>query len=134
MPVRLSSLFAVAAPLCLALCSCGGDNSPPPPPPTAYDQDGTTPISLSLSDTLEVANLDFSTSSFAVVLAAAHGTITLDPASGDFTYFPDAGYMGLDDFEWQVSDQYGVSDVAEYTIGVGVAATIRADHLPLASR
>jgi hypothetical protein len=131
---RFSSLFVVAGPLCLALGSCGGDNSPPPPPPTAYDQQNTTSINLSLSDTLEVANVDFSTSSFSVVEVAEHGTITLDPDSGEFTYFPDGGYSGVDDFFWQVSDRYGVSNVAEYTIGVGVAAMMQVQRGSVASR
>jgi hypothetical protein len=133
MQPRLLTLSLSAVPLCLALWSCG-NNTPPPPPPTAYDQDNTTPINVSLSDTLATANVDFSTSSFSVVTPATSGTITLDPNSGDFTYFPDAGFSGVDDFFWQVSDQYGVSNVAEYTIGVGVAATIHVERLPVASR
>lgn len=134
MPPRLTTWSVFTVPLCLALWSCGGDNPPPPPPPTAYDQQNTTPINVSLSDGLETANVDFSTSSFSVVTAAMNGTITLDPNNGDFTYFPDAGFTGVDDFFWQVSDQYGVSNVAEYQIGVGVAASIHIDHQPVASR
>ncbi len=127
------SLLVIAVPLCLSLWSCGGDNAPPPPPPTAYDQQNTTPINVSLSDALAAANVDFSTSSFSVVTSAANGTITLDPNSGDFTYFPDANFSGVDDFFWQVSDQYGVSNVAEYQIGVGVAASVQGSHGPVAS-
>jgi len=134
MQSRLFTLSVFAIPLCLALWSCGGDNPPPPPPPTAYDQENTTPIGVSLSDALEVANVDFSTSDFVVLTPATNGTIMLDPASGEFTYYPDASFSGVDDFFWQVSDQYGVSNVAEYTIGVGVAASIHDGHLPLASR
>jgi hypothetical protein len=127
-------LLALAVPLCLALWSCGSDNTPPPPPPTAYDQQGTTSINLPLSDTLMAANVDFSTSDFVVVTAAEDGTIQLDPDSGDFTYFPDNGFTGVDSFFWQVSDQYGVSNVAEYEIGVGVAASITVERVPVASR
>ncbi len=125
---------ALTIPLCLALWSCGGNNPPPPPPPTAYDQQSTTPENVSLSDALLAANVDFSTSDFVIVTAAENGTITVDPASGDFTYFPDANFIGIDSFFWQVSDQYGISNVAEYEIGVGVAAAIHLERMPVASR
>jgi hypothetical protein len=134
MQPRRLNLLVSAVPLCLALWSCGGNNPPPPPPPTAYDQQNTTPINVSLTDNLEVANLDYSTSVFSIVTAAAAGTIQLDQFTGNFTYFPDANVSGVDDFFWQVSDQYGVSNVAEYQIGVGVAAAIPAGHMPVANR
>ena len=127
-------LFVFAVPLLLALCSCGGDNPPPSPPPTAYDQENTTPINVSLTDTLEAANVDFTTSTFSIVTAATSGSIELNPNSGNFTYFPDANFTGVDNFIWQVTDQWGASNVAEYQIGVGVAASIQGNLHPLASR
>lgn len=133
MSFRPSALIAIVVPLSLLLWSCGGDNSPPPPP-TAYDQTDTTSGNVSLSSTLEQANVDFNTSDFVITTSAANGAITLDPVSGDFTYFPNAGFVGVDDFFWQVSDQFGYSNVAEFTIGVGVPAMIQVEAVPLAAR
>ena len=132
--LRRSPVLVFAVPLFLALWSCGGDDGPPPPPPTAYDQDDTTSINLSLSSSLDAANVDFSTSDFVIVTSAANGTITIDPASGDFTYIPDANFTGVDDFFWQVDDQFGNSNVAEFTIGVGVPPAIHVERTPIAIR
>lgn len=134
----ISSLLVVAVPLCLALWSCGSDNPPPPPPPTAYDQATTiseNPAPPGLSDTLESANVDYSTSYFTVIDYPQFGTLTyFDTYTGDFTYDPDANTVDIDSFTWEVSDQYGESNVATYTIGVGTNAAIHGDRQPVASR
>jgi hypothetical protein len=136
MPLLRSSLLALAVPLCLVLWSCGG-NDAPPPPPTAYDQQGVTGVDVSLSDSLDAANVDFSTCTFFIVTPPQFGSYSLDPDTGDFTYFPDNGYVGDDNFLWQVNDQFGDSNVADYEIGVGEPAAFHTIHLeraPIAIR
>ena len=55
---------------------------------------------------------------------SAHGHVTMDPASGDFTYTPDAGFHGVDRFSLEIktwADQWGHStDVHDYIFFVTV--------------
>src|SRR5690554_4254437 len=48
----------------------------------------------------------------------AHGTLRLDPATGQFTYIPDANYSGADSFVVTVSDTHGNSVNTPVTISV----------------
>ncbi len=121
MPIRARLLTATAGlPALLIsslmLCSCGDD--PPPPPPSAYDQDGQTDVDTSLDSSLDASDVDYSTSTFTIDESAENGTIDLDPDTGDFTLYPDQGFEGTDSFLWEVSDAWGTSNIAEFTIDV----------------
>lgn len=111
-------------PLTIALSSCGGQSDPPPA--TAYDQQTTIGVNTILTDTLDAANVDYSTCTFSIVTTVSNGVISdFDLDTGEFTYTPDSNFVGIDDFFWEVDDQWGDSNVAEYTIGVGVSAGIQ---------
>jgi|GEM_PF-1471629 len=63
---------------------------------------------------------------YAIVTQGAHGTVTItDAATGAFQYVPAAGYSGLDNFTFDVTDPYGTtSDPGTEMVDVGdVAAT-----------
>jgi hypothetical protein len=51
------------------------------------------------------------------VSGPSNGTVTLNP-NGDFTYTPDPGFLGTDQFDYQVCDNSGACDTATVTIDV----------------
>ncbi|MGH2815015.1 MAG: Ig-like domain-containing protein, partial [Actinomycetota bacterium] len=53
------------------------------------------------------------------ITTAAGGQVTFY-GDGLFYYRTPAGFVGVDRFEYGVSDSYGARDVGEVTIGVGV--------------
>jgi Bacterial Ig domain len=55
------------------------------------------------------------------ITTAAGGQVTFY-GDGLFLYRTPAGFVGLDRFQYGVSDSYGARDVGEVTIGVGVPA------------
>lgn len=58
-----------------------------------------------------------------------------DPDYGDFTYAPEFGFLGTDTFYWQVSEQYGYSNIGLYAIDVGgVVVRGRTEQSAIASR
>jgi hypothetical protein len=46
----------------------------------------------------------------------AHGTAAVDPQTGQVTYTPAAGFLGVDGFSYQVADAQGASAVASVTV------------------
>jgi photosystem II stability/assembly factor-like uncharacterized protein len=61
--------------------------------------------------------------SFNAVSAPTHGTTSIDPANGQFTYRPAFGYTGTDSFTFDVTDSLGISsNVATETVTVIDAA------------
>ncbi|HRD76470.1 MAG TPA: Ig-like domain-containing protein [Hyphomicrobiaceae bacterium] len=59
--------------------------------------------------------------SYVIASGPAHGAIALDPATGLFTYTPDANWSGNDSFSVVVADPLGLS--ATQTVSLSVAAT-----------
>ncbi len=115
--------------LCLPLvvAGCGGGSgydahvyvAPlPPPPPLAFDASYAMLAGDRLDSALDATSIDFSTADFWIELAPAHGLLFVDDFSGDFTYLPDDGFVGGDDFFWDCTDAFGVSNVARVTIDV----------------
>ena len=51
-----------------------------------------------------------------------HGTLTDGASDGSFTYVPDAGYIGVDTFDYQISDGQGQPQYATGTITITVIA------------
>lgn len=54
------------------------------------------------------------------VTTPANGTVTFDPTTGEVTYTPDAGFLGLETLEYTVSDGQGGTDTGTITVGVGI--------------
>ncbi|MBA3935917.1 MAG: Ig-like domain-containing protein [Planctomycetes bacterium] len=109
----------------LVVAGCGGGSghdghvhSAPPPPPIAFDSAYAMLAGDRLDSVLDATRIDFATSDFLVELAPAHGLLFVDAFSGDFTYIPDDGFIGGDDFFWDCADAFGVSNVARVTIDV----------------
>lgn len=76
----------------------------------------------SYSDTLAglVQNNPPQPLTFAIVTQPTHGTLSnFIPATGAYTYTPQAGFIGLDSFQYQVTDAIGcVSNVGTITVDV----------------
>ena len=50
---------------------------------------------------------------------AAHGTVTIDTNTGEYTYTPTADWEGNDSFQYRVTDSRGLASVATVSVGVG---------------
>jgi hypothetical protein len=76
----------------------------------------------SYSDTLAglVQNNPPQPLTFAIVTQPTHGTLSnFNPATGAYTYTPQPGFIGLDSFQYQVTDAIGcVSNVGTITVDV----------------
>ncbi len=60
------------------------------------------------------------TLTFTLVSHPTHGTVSLTPSSGQFSYTPAQGYHGTDSFTFDVADQYGaVSNTATEKVTIG---------------
>ncbi|QDU21945.1 Ig-like domain-containing protein [Urbifossiella limnaea] len=68
--------------------------------------------------TLPVTDADGGSLAYAVVAPPAHGTVTLNTATGEFTYAPNADYFGADSFTFRASDGSLESNVATVSITV----------------
>ena len=93
-------------------------------PPIANDDATSTPedtskvISVWANDLDIDGNLDPTTVS--ITSPPASGSVSLDTATGDVTYTPDANYNGIDAFSYQICDTDGQCDTA--TVSVNVSA------------
>lgn len=67
----------------------------------AREQALATGAGNQLSGTLDLANATACTPTFEALEQPAHGSLTLDAATGDFVYTPAAGYTGRDVFTWR---------------------------------
>jgi hypothetical protein len=128
MPRSRLVIPGIACALLVVLSSCHHHHSNPPP--TAFDQSFSMFEDDSLSDALDADNVDFDTSTFFIDAAPLHGELEVNPDTGDFTYTPDEGFVGSDNFFWDVDDRFGDSNVAEVDIDVEPATAIRVIHLP----
>src|SRR5690606_6650498 len=59
---------------------------------------------------------------YSVSTAAMHGMVTVDPATGAYTYTPTADYYGADSFCISIDD--GAGNVTQSTVSVTVAAVV----------
>jgi predicted outer membrane repeat protein len=92
-------------------------NPEPNQPPTANSQSVSLNQDTNANITLTGSDPENDTLSFALASNPAHGT--LSGAGANFTYTPNAGYVGIDSFTFQVTDAYGaVSNVATVSITV----------------
>nr|WP_295702717.1 Ig-like domain-containing protein [Lapillicoccus sp.] len=84
-----------------------------------------TPVTTAVlaNDTVSTNGAPLAPSSVTVVTAPAHGRTTVDPATGDITYTPNAGYAGTDTYTYRVCDTSTPTPVcATATVSVTVAA------------
>ncbi|MGJ7546635.1 tandem-95 repeat protein [Variovorax sp. LT1R16] len=91
--------------------------------PVASAPPVTTPEDEPVSGKVTAEDADGDTVSFAVGTPPSHGTLTLDPATGDYTYTPDPDYHGGDSFTVTVNDGNGGST----TVTVPITVTPVAD-------
>ena len=68
--------------------------------------------------TLGGSDRDSAALTFEVVTGAATGTVQLDAATGQFTYTPSAGAVGVDAFTFRVSDGTMTSEVATMYVAI----------------
>jgi VCBS repeat-containing protein len=85
-------------------------------------QDGTlaTNEDTAASGSLAATDVDNPASdlTYAVVTGPAHGSLSLDKATGQYTYTPAANYNGPDTFTWKANDGQLDSNVAAVSISV----------------
>ncbi|WP_416311187.1 retention module-containing protein [Pseudomonas sp. W03] len=79
--------------------------------PVAEDQSKTTAEDTAISDKIVATDVDQDTLSFTLKSGAEpkHGTLELDPVTGEYTYTPAKDYNGTDTFTVVVSDGKGGS-------------------------
>ncbi|MBK9081563.1 MAG: tandem-95 repeat protein [Rhizobiales bacterium] len=86
--------------------------------PVASAPPATTAEDTPVSGAITASDVDGDTLSFATTTPPAHGTVTVDPATGAYTYTPDPNYAGPDSFVVTVSD--GNGGVTTVTVPVTV--------------
>ncbi len=89
--------------------------------PDAYDGTVSLPSGATASGQLSATDAQDDAASlalsYAVASQAAHGTVTVN-ADGSYSYQADAGYVGSDAFQYQVTDSDGHTDVATVSVDV----------------
>ena len=96
--------------------------------PSAQGDPVSTPQDKPVAGQVHAADPDGDTLGFAVTRGPEHGTITIDPTTGRYTYVPAAGYHGADSFDVTISDGHGGS----VTVTVPVVVTA-VNHAPTGS-
>ncbi|MBN9520410.1 tandem-95 repeat protein [bacterium] len=96
------------------------DNDAVNQPPTAQNQSVSTAEDTPKTGTVVATDPDGAALTYVVVAGPANGTLTLNPATGAFTYTPNANYFGSDSFTFKASDGLADSNVA--TVSITVAA------------
>jgi hypothetical protein len=87
----------------------------------AVDTDGTNPVAVPVlaNDSDPDGNNQLNPASVTVVTPPAHGSATVDPATGEITYTAVMGFAGTDTFSYTVKDFAGaVSNVAKVSVTV----------------
>jgi len=87
-------------------------------PPAANDQSLSTSEDVPLNGTLTAADVDGDALTYAQASGPAHGSLSITPATGAFTYTPALNWSGADGFTFTVSDGHGGTDTGTVTITV----------------
>lgn len=95
-------------------------------PPTCAESSQTLIAGETATFLLPCTDADGGEQTFTIVTAPAHGSVNLDPATGQVTYTPDPAYLGDDHFEFQVTTGNGTSGVyrANFTIVAAAAEPV----------
>ncbi|HEV7438980.1 MAG TPA: nidogen-like domain-containing protein, partial [Methylobacterium sp.] len=86
--------------------------------PVARDAEAVMRTGRALTGTLEAADVDSESLTFAAVAGPAHGRLSLGQ-DGTYAYTPDAGFRGTDSFTYRASDGSLDSNLATVTVAVG---------------
>ena len=70
--------------------------------PSAVDDTGATPANTPLNASVAANDITLPGSSYSVTASPTNGTLTLNTATGSYTYTPNAGYSGTDTFTYSV--------------------------------
>ena len=93
--------------------------------PSAVDDTGATPANTPLNASVAANDFTLPGSSYSVTASPTNGTLTLNTATGGYTYTPNAGYSGTDTFTYSVclpAPNAALCDSAVATITVGPQA------------
>ncbi len=120
-PIPLIGILILSV---LLLSACGDDGpSPFEPPvntkPVAVSQSVVTETDTTVNGQLEGTDADGDTLTFSVSGDVLYGVLTVN-ADGSFSYTPDNGYTGSDQFSFVVSDGNATSDPAVVDITINV--------------
>ena len=86
--------------------------------PVAEDDEKATEQNTPVDGKVEATD-NFEVTEYEVATEPEHGTVTLDPATGEYTYTPEDGYYGEDSFEVVAKDEVGnVSEEATVTVTI----------------
>lgn len=89
-----------------------------PSPPVAANSSAYGPEDMAITGNLEVSNPDNLPLQYGITVQPAHGTATIDNASGQFTYTPLADFHGQDAFSYTAANESGISNVATVALTV----------------
>lgn len=78
----------------------------------------TTPEDTPISSQISASDVDGDSVTFIVTGSPANGSVSLNPATGTFTYSPNANYNGNDSFTVTISDGNGGTTTSLVSIGV----------------
>lgn len=98
-------------------------------PPVAQDGTLVLPEDTPSPGQVTAADVDSTTLTYALVRSPAHGQVSLDQASGRYTYSPDLNYNGPDSFQFAASD--GQSQSAPGTVSITVTPVNDPPELPV---
>ena len=87
-------------------------------PPIAHDLTFQINENTPLSNQLKADNPDGTSLQFTVTAQPGHGILTVEEASGSFTYTPTPGYFGSDQFSYTALNSGGVSNNAKVTLTI----------------
>ena len=93
--------------------------------PRAVNDTGATPANTPLNASVAANDFTLPGSSYSVTASPTNGTLTLNTATGSYTYTPNAGYSGTDTFTYRVclpAPNAALCDSAVATITVGPQA------------
>ena len=93
-----------------------------PAPPVAEDNDVSTvegePIVIDVLGNDTDLDGDLDPTSVSIIDGPQHGTVEVDPDTGEISYTPDPDYTGTDTFTYQICDLDGNCDTATVTVTV----------------
>ena len=86
--------------------------------PVAQSASYTTPVNTPLSGQLIASDVEGSALTYFITKQPAKGTVTVNPATGAFTYTPKPGKTGSDFFRFKANDGTANSNVASIDIRI----------------
>ncbi|WP_193747488.1 retention module-containing protein, partial [Cellvibrio sp. OA-2007] len=86
--------------------------------PVASNLNLTTPEDTPISNQISASDVDGDTLTFSLTGAPGNGSVSLNPATGNFTYTPNNNFNGSDSFVVTISDGNGGTTTSLVNIGV----------------